>query len=56
MNKDKIIKLNKYSEKCKIINSVQIYETDREVADSIKNIKKNDDGVVKVNSFRVIEK
>ena len=32
-------KLNKYAEKCKKINSATCYETDREVADSLREIK-----------------
>ncbi len=31
-------KLNKYSEKCEKINSATCYESDQEVAESIKNI------------------
>ncbi|MCI6542822.1 MAG: hypothetical protein MR423_03405 [Firmicutes bacterium] len=36
-------RLNKYSEKCKRINQATCYETDKEVADLIKNIKSNID-------------
>ncbi len=36
-------RLNKYSEKCKRINQAKCYETDKEVADFIKNIKSNDE-------------
>lgn len=32
-------KLNKYAEKCKKINSSTCYETDREVADSLREIE-----------------
>lgn len=32
-------KLNKYAEKCKKINSATCYETDREVADSLREIE-----------------
>ncbi len=35
--------LNKYAEKCKKINSATCYETDKECANSIKNINKNVD-------------
>ena len=38
-----INKLNKDSERGKIINQATCYETDKEVADFIKNIKKNID-------------
>ena len=34
-----MIKLNKYAEKCKKINSVTCYETDREVADSLRELE-----------------
>ncbi len=36
-------RLNKYSEKNKRINQATCYETDKEVADLIKNIKNNID-------------
>ena len=36
-------RLNKYSEKNKRINQATCYVTDKEVADSIKNIKNNID-------------
>lgn len=36
-------RLNKYSEKSKRINQATCYETDKEVADLIKNIKNNID-------------
>ena len=35
--------LNKYAEKCKKINSATCYETDKECANSIKNINKTVD-------------
>lgn len=34
-------KLNKYAAKQRIINSAEVYETDKEVAESIKNIGKD---------------
>lgn len=34
-----MIKLNKYAEKCKKINSATCYETDREVADSLRELE-----------------
>ena len=35
--------LNRYSEKCKRINQATCYETDQEVANSIRNIESNDE-------------
>lgn len=35
-------KLNKYAEKCHNLNTADCYETDREVADSIKNINNDE--------------
>ncbi len=37
-----IDRLNKYSEKCKKINKATCWETDKEVAESIKNCSKLD--------------
>ena len=39
--KIKMDKLNKYAAKQRIINSAEVYETDKEVAESIKNIGKD---------------
>lgn len=38
--KKKMDKLNKYAAKQRIINSAKVIETDKEVAESIKNIDK----------------
>ena len=36
MSEKKILKLNKYADKCRVITSAKVYESDKEVADSIK--------------------
>ena len=56
MSEKQIERLNKYAARCKVIASAKVYESDREVAESIKSIKGNGMQAKRVCTFAVAKK
>lgn len=58
MSEKQLERLNKYAARCKVIASAKVYESDKEVAESIKSIKSNSSGTLakRVCTFAVAKK